>query len=259
MARGRKKQQQVKRTQAAAASAAAVAAATVANGNGNSWAPDAAPAPMVLRNPNDVGANRRMAQFVQDTRQVDRRTNTSKAFDPKVLEHQQFCDYVCPNDPHRCNLNGEKVRGFMFYTGMREQKPRGGGKGILGSKYSGQFNTKECDALTENFKDQSNSMNVALPKPKKPIGQQTFAQCQAVLKRMHPQQSMLGVNSTPWEFIWDLNCKELFKHVKERAPALRKANYVEKHMGEFAPHIMVERYGEIEDAFWGDAAVAPSS
>jgi hypothetical protein len=36
-------------------------------------------------------------------------------------------------------------------------------------------------------------------------------------------------------------------------PAIKKANYVEKIHGEFAPYAIVERYGEIEQLMWDDS------
>jgi Centromere DNA-binding protein complex CBF3 subunit, domain 2 len=46
---------------------------------------------------------------------------------------------------------------------------------------------------------------------------------------------------------------ELVKHVKERVPLRKKANYEEKVDGEFAPYMMVEHYSSIEAMMWADA------
>ena len=49
------------------------------------------------------------------------------------------------------------------------------------------------------------------------------------------------------------------QHVKERKPAIDKANYVEKQSLEMAPYKIVSKYGEIEALFWTDVANAGGS
>jgi hypothetical protein len=74
----------------------------------------------------------------------------------------------------------------------------------------------------------------------------TFATYKAVLKSLHTEQHTKGVCNIPWDLVWNLDCLMLHKHVKERMPAIKKGNSVEKIDGEFAPYAIVERYGEIE-------------
>jgi hypothetical protein len=93
------------------------------------------------------------------------------------------------------------------------------------------------------------------PSPKLPIMESTFAAYKAVIKSLHTEQRTKGVCNIPWDLVWTLDCSTLHKHVKERMPAIKKANYVEKIDGEFAPYaaIVVERYGKIEQLMWDDS------
>ena len=56
-----------------------------------------------------------------------------------------------------------------------------------------------------------------------------------MIKALHQKQQAEGTNNVAWEFIWSADCKELIKHVKERKPAINKANYVEKQCQEMVP------------------------
>jgi hypothetical protein len=104
---------------------------------------------------------------------------------------------------------------------------------------------------------EQNKANFAFQKPTNPVGKDAFNTYKAVMKSIHLQQQRIGANNIAWEFIWDLNCKELQKHVKERAPSVKKAQFAEKY-GEFAPYQIVEKYQDIETEFWNDAVRATS-
>jgi Centromere DNA-binding protein complex CBF3 subunit, domain 2 len=204
-------------------------------------------------NPQQVGAVRRMQEFVTDTRALGRRKNTAKAFDPKTKEYEEFCEHVYKDDPFKYNVNEEKCYQFMFYQAFREQKKKGGKRS---EQAKTKFNHTEYKEIMKPF---TNAESPApFPTPKKPIGIESFNQYRQIIKQAHQQQIVAGVNNKPWEFIWDLNCKKLEKHVKERKPAIDKANYVEKQCAEFTPYLIVQHYGNIEEELWNDAAAAPN-
>lgn len=204
----------------------------------------------LLRNPNDVGVNSRMAQFVQDSRHVGRPVNTTLAFEPKIMEFEEFCDHCYSHDPFRYNLDHEKLYKFMFYTSMREKKKRGGRrKKAAEGEVNSKFDTEDYDRIASAF---ISGAMLDYPQPQNPISDATFQQYKAVLKSVHVEQRSTGVCGIPWDIVWDLTCSNLQKHVKERLPALKRANYVEKVDGEFAPYAVVERYQDIEELMWRD-------
>jgi hypothetical protein len=202
-----------------------------------------------------------MAGYVNAIFSEGRRKNTALAFDPKQQEFQEFCEHVYSQDPYKYTIDSEKCYRFMFYTAFREKKPMGKKKRKRGNgdetEESGatKFEWKSYDSMSSVFEKAGS--HLLFEQPKNPIGKDSFNTYKAVIKGMHLQQQRIGANSIPWEFVWDLNCKELQKHVKERAPAVKKALFLEKH-GELAPYQIVERYQDIENEFWNNMAKAPS-
>ena len=56
----------------------------------------------------------------------NRGTGSGVAYDSARQEYREFCESLYPNDEFKFLVNDEKAFLFMFYTAMREQKPRGG-------------------------------------------------------------------------------------------------------------------------------------
>jgi Centromere DNA-binding protein complex CBF3 subunit, domain 2 len=194
-----------------------------------------------------VGATNRMAAFVHNERQVGRPENSQRVYEPKITEFELFCDHVYPHCQFRYNMDGEKFYKFLFWTAFREQKKRGGKK----TDKPPVFDADAYDEVCASFSN--GSVVVNYPNPTKPVCESTFVQYKAVLKSIHVEQRSLGVCNLSWDLIWTLDCANLQKHVKERLPALKKANFVEKMDGEFAPYAIVERYDEIEALLWEDS------
>ena len=203
-----------------------------------------------LRNPVAVSAHCRMAEYVQNVRTVDRPENSQKAYEPKIREFEHFCELNYVNDIYKYNLDAEKVYHFMFYQAFREKRKRGGTK--LQRQAGPMFKQDEYEELTRAFVNSRQALP-AYPSPKQPMMDTTFAAYKAVIKNLHTEQRTRGVCNLPWDLVWTLDCTNLQKHVKERMPALKKANYVEKVDGEFAPYAIVERYGDIEKLMWMDS------
>jgi Centromere DNA-binding protein complex CBF3 subunit, domain 2 len=201
------------------------------------------------RNPASVAAHGRMTEFVHNTRNTGRPVNSQRVYEPKINEFEQFCDLNYSRDAYKYNVDNNKVYHFMFYQAFREQKKRGGNKAQRAN--GSQFNQEEYKRITGSFFN--NESEVPYPSPKRPIMEATFAAYKAVIKSLHTEQRTRGVCNIPWDLIWTLDCSNLHKHVKERMPAVKKANYVEKIDGEFAPYAIVERYGDIEELMWNDS------
>jgi hypothetical protein len=148
----------------------------------------------------------------------------------------------------------------MYYQSFREQKKRGGDKAARArGEYFNAEDFRKVMSVFDNDLDEDVSPD-AFPHPVKPIAKSTFEQYKAVLKCLHTEQVTRGVCGMTWDLIWQLPCQRLLKHVKERAPMIKKATYQEKVSGEFAPYTIVERYSEIEQALWEDSSnVSPRS
>jgi len=213
-----------------------------------------APATPTLRHPTDVGLNRKLQEHVSALRNDGRPTNTAKAIDTKIEEFFQYCDKVWSHEPFPHHLHFEKVYGFMWYQAFREQKKRGGNRkaikdGIL-FDYADYLSVVQP---TQPTADGRSTMAAAFPTPKKPIGMDQVNLYKSSMKRLHRLQVVDQTNSRPWETVWQLSLDELMKHVKERAPMIRKSTYQEKVSSEFAPYTIVEHYNEIEDLMWNDS------
>jgi hypothetical protein len=210
---------------------------------------------IALHHPDDVGTNDRMANFVDEEEKAGGRDNTALAYDGKILEFKQFCNAVYPREDFRQVVTHEKMYRFFFYTAFREQKKKGGRKGENGNALV-KFDHEEYIAIFKSFGRADGNPKYEFPRPTKPLSATSFAQYKAVIKSLHCQQQAQGVNQHAWEFIWTERCKRLEKHVKTRMPAIKKANFVEKHNGAFAPYRMVARFGEIEEELWNDLSTA---
>ena len=206
--------------------------------------------PAQLPNPNDVGLNMRLEAFVLEKESEDKPTNTSLAFDPKVTEFYQFCDHVYASSLSKYHLTYDKIYRFMFYLSFREKKK-------CGRKGDPQkFDVEGYKEVMKNFKDGSSVVNP--PCPKNPISKSTFDQYKAVIKLIHRHEVAARTTSVPWEHLWQMGLDTLHKHVKGRQAAVKKANYAEKHNGEFAPYVIAERMDDIEDLFFRDSALGLS-
>jgi Centromere DNA-binding protein complex CBF3 subunit, domain 2 len=207
-----------------------------------------------LLSPNENELNSNLEEAVLNLRDDVRPENTAKSQDPKVLEYFQYCDVIYEWDPYRCILSCAKVYRFMWYTCFREQRPKGATKAQRLARQQGHyFNEAEYREVMRAFENGPADL-LSLPQPKKPIGKCTFDSYKAVLHKIYKVQIAKKVlTGTTWDQIWQICFDELYKHVKERIPLLKKASYAEKVDGEFAPYMIVEHYGPIEELMWHDS------
>ena len=212
----------------------------------------------VLTNPNDFLLNSQLEQATLEIREGFKPSNTNKAFDPKIDEYFQFCDKVYPHDPYKYVLDKEKVYRFMFFQAFREKKKSGGNRASLNAgirfDYDAYKNVMRHFTVQEGEESEA---GVGYPTPTHPIKPSTFSQYKAVFRKIFKVQIARRVTSQTWEQIWQMCFDDLFQHVKERAPMIKKQTYQEKVNGEFASYTIVENYDRIEEAFWNES-IAPS-
>jgi Centromere DNA-binding protein complex CBF3 subunit, domain 2 len=222
-------------------------------GNNNELrSPLSSPSRLHLRNPNDVGLGNRLQTAVMQMRESSKPTNTQKAMQPKIDEFFQYCDLVYGHDrQYKYTLDFEKVYKFMWYQVFREQKKRGGDK--LAKAKGECFDLEAYRSLMESFRTEEDSIIPVFPTPVKPIGKPMFDSYRAAIRQIYRVQVARGALNVPWEHIWQMGFDELFKHVKERAPQIKRLTYQEKVTGEFAPFHVVEKYPDIEKSLWEDS------
>jgi len=211
----------------------------------------------LIEHPNENELNSNLEQTVLHLREELRPANTAKAQDPKVLEYFQFCDIHYGHDPYRYSLECNKVYRFIWYQCFREQRKKGGTKAQRIARSNGQyFDNEEYERVMAQFRNGPRTA-FDLPQPSKPIGKCTLNAYKAVFRKIYKVQIAKKVLATPWDQIWQMCFDELVKHVKERIPLMKKATYAEKVDGEFAPYMIVEHYGAIEELLWGDSCTTP--
>jgi Centromere DNA-binding protein complex CBF3 subunit, domain 2 len=233
-----------------------------------------------LRNPTDVHINVQLERSVVHLNESFRPTNTMKAHGPKIDEFFEFCDSIYGHDPYKYNLSFEKVYRFMFFQSFRELKKRGGPRKQRKKKSTRtsdvddvsvdaeeeddgeeaspviRFDREAYDAVMSGFSGVPGQGLLLPPSPSKPMSWSSFDQYKQVIKRIYRVQKQENVNSLDWDAIWQHPLDDLTKQVKARVPHVRKSTFQEKVTGDFAPYTIVERYAEIEQAFWDDSARA---
>jgi Centromere DNA-binding protein complex CBF3 subunit, domain 2 len=208
----------------------------------------------VIRHPNELELNSQLEQQVLHLREEYRPDNTQKAQDPKILEYFHYCDVVWDHDPYKYILSCEKVYRFMFYLCFREQKAKGGTKAQRVARSEGNyFDYEEYRRITGAYESGPSMELNAPPNPTKPIGKCTFDAYKAVFKKIYKVQIAKKVLNSNWDQIWQMCFDELYRHVKERMPLMKRLTYAEKVDGEFAPYIIVEHLPSLEDMMWQDS------
>jgi Centromere DNA-binding protein complex CBF3 subunit, domain 2/Transcriptional activator of glycolytic enzymes len=215
----------------------------------------ASPTEGYINNPDDIGLNSNLEQAVVAIRNRDKPTNTRKTQEPKIKEFEKFCELCFPHDPYKYNLSPEKVYKFMYYQSFREKKKRGGRSNRARLQRGEYFDKEQYDEIMMAYGVTAGPL-VAYPSPMNPIAKSTFEAYKAVLKMLHVDQEAKRVCGLTWSQVWLNPCNMLYKHVKERAPLIKKLTYQEKVDGEFAPYAIVERYEEIEEELWADSSMA---
>jgi Centromere DNA-binding protein complex CBF3 subunit, domain 2 len=217
-----------------------------------------------LPNPEDVGVNSALEQAVLEMSESLWPGNTQKAFDPKIDEYFQFCNYVYPHDLYRYNLSYDKVYRFMFYVAFRNNKTKAGTKESRKARREAvkngiHFDPESYNNVMSTFRGITTGAEITeadWPKPEYPISLSNFEQYKAVFRKIYKVQIAKRVLSTTWDHIWQMGLDTLREHVKVRMPKAKKESYAEKLAGEFAPYAAVEEYPRIEEVLWEDSRTA---
>ena len=184
-----------------------------------------------LRHPDDVELNTCLRDAVRTIDDSFRPVKTANAIDPKTEEYYQFCRHVYSGDIYCYIVEPDKVYRFFFYQafrmkrnvateidpdnpeGKRKRKKRD--KGIY-------FDPKEYKEIMKVYSTREDKF----PIPEHPMSVQSFEQYKAAVKAIHSLQLERKANGLAWEMIWTATCKKLHKLVKDRAPLLKKLNYL---------------------------------
>jgi hypothetical protein len=188
--------------------------------------------------------------------------NTKKVYDRVEREWTAFCNWFKDHhDPQRhapgtnefpTHIESLKVYDFMFYQCFRKKQQPGG----IGGGVSLTFNGLEYEEVTREYNDahikwKADPTGNPMPDPEDGgVGFSAIMQYRAGLKKLFDRQSHLNINGNTWEKVWMLGAKELVKIVESRRMRIKRENYEEKVTKEFAGYHAVDRFDEIEEAFW---------
>jgi hypothetical protein len=195
-----------------------------------------------------------MATVVREINLANRKTNTKKAYDPKVAEYNAFCDYVY-SDLHvstRYTVTGDKMFRFLFFHSMRNKYDVGGERrhkahGFDGAAYDAVWQQYDMSlqALSQNAEDPG-----LFKDPENPLGYDQVNTYKAVVRGIHAEQVQNNANNLAYEFVFTHQSKALLKMVKERRARVRRATYQEKLEGDFSPFTSIGQVDKIEQKFW---------
>ena len=209
-----------------------------------------------LHHPNDVELQGTLKENVWRLLEAEDPENTKKAYEPKMKEYFEFCKTVYPTDPHFNILNRDKMYRFMYFQAFREKKKRGGRRSSNANKPAFDVDAYR-DVMSSNLDPTTGTTAVTLPTPACPVSKCVIAQYKATFRKLYNIQKMRGVLSAQWDDLWTKDLDDIAKHVRERAPKLKKESYEEKVSNEFAPYLYVDRYPDIETELWNDSTSSP--
>lgn len=141
---------------------------------------------------------------------------------------------------------------FMYYQAFREQKKRGGQRIPRANKPV--FDVDAFRDVMSCYTDPTTGLTRAsIPEPINPVSRSVFDQYKATFRKIYNIQKMRGVLSARWDDLWKKPLIDLAKHVKLRAPKIKKESYAEKISNDFSPYLYVDRYTDIEAELWNDS------
>jgi hypothetical protein len=203
-----------------------------------------------IQSPVQADTHPMLEQAVLHIQRTYRPDSSNKIYDGRSMEYFQYCEQLYPNDLYAKVLDAQKVYKFMFYQTFRSQKKRGG-KRALDDAVAVKFDKPEYDKVISKYQAWMMGNAGAEPaEPLKPVMLSTIDQYKAVFSYIHKQQVAKRVNGLVWDQIWTLPLKELYRLVKNRRGAVKKANYEEKMEAEFAPHAAADKLDKIEHELW---------
>ena len=134
--------------------------------------------------PNDNEVNRNLHNVTRSALENIRPENTRKQQEPKIQEHLEHCDKVCPDDRYRCAVNMEKLFRFMYYQSYRDKKKTGGRK----RSTVGCFDFELYDEVITKYLELSASNPSSIPLPANGMSMSTFSAHRSAIKKLHSDQ-----------------------------------------------------------------------
>jgi hypothetical protein len=108
------------------------------------------------------------------------------------------------------------------------------------------------------FTDPTTGLTTAsILEPTNPVSKSVFDQYKATFRKIYNIQKMRGALSAQWDDLWKKPLNDLAKHVKLRAPKIKKESYGERISNDFSPYLYVDRYKDIEVELWNDSTNIP--
>ena len=210
-----------------------------------------------------------METAVHSINVVHRKPNTKAAYDPKMAEYEQYCDYKFNYEPAatRYTVTGDKVFEFLFYHAMRNKYSVGG----PGKKTRNGFQEDDFEHVMGTYKegvkkigelrDAGTEIDDATKKklfkdPENPLRHQQVNTYKATLLKIFKMQVQKKANSLTWEQVFTYNCEALVELVKNRSPRIARENFHEKIQADFTPFTSIGQVTEIEQKFWENGAAS---
>ena len=197
---------------------------------------------------------------IREINLANRKPNTMKAYDPKVLEYYSFCDHVYMHDhvSIRYTVDDKKMFSFLFYHAMRNKYSVGGKNR---TRCANRFDPADYDTVWQQFLpivaalrqydgNPPADVHETFKDPENPLGYDQLNTYKAVVRGIHAEQVQQGANNKAFEFVLTHQCKALLKMVKDRHARVGKATYREKLQGDFSPFTSIGQVDSIEQKFW---------
>jgi hypothetical protein len=171
--------------------------------------------------------------------------NTQVVYGRVEKEWEAYCSHIASrDDPFPTSMNANKVYDFMFYQVFRTKK------GQSGHGFDPLDYKDVLDSYQAHYQKKDDDPNYAIPHPVNGLGPSAIQQYRAGLKKIHDSHVATGLTGFGWEFVWNAHSKDLVKMAEQRQARHKKETYEEKADKIFGPCNAVERFDDLEDAFF---------
>jgi hypothetical protein len=190
----------------------------------------------------EVATRFRQSEVVNRLYNENKKLNTAKSYEPRVMEFREYCDFVFSDLGAECRytVTHEKVYPFMFYQCFREKKPR------HASRHSSNFHFNHEDYIAIHHKYSSLTFNQPVEDPKACLGIESVMSYKAAIQKFHADQHDARINNCSWQDdVWLAKCEKLLKVVKGRKQRVKKSGYAEKVDHEMSPYGALDTIDQI--------------
>jgi Centromere DNA-binding protein complex CBF3 subunit, domain 2 len=198
------------------------------------------------------------AQLRRATTKIIQQTtkeNTQLAYNPKIAEFKQFCDFVYQHTPienGRYTVDKDKVEVFMHYQCYRNKIPS---NRRAKANTSIQFRPSDFNEVLEKYGNVPN--DAVIDDPSQGIGSSAIGQYKAGIKKLWEQQVQDNVNGVySWNLVWTLPVEDMVKMVKSRGRRVDRKNFKEKMDHETTHYSAVGQVESIEKSLFEEGLSA---